>query len=208
MMRKGNGFRFGLETEFLLVDASSFRPLWHRELTFQTLNAALEAIAVDEFACDSFKVEPPHRKPSPYIVEGYHLPDPQMNPIDLLPKGVEIRTPVCDSIEDCLAAVKTLHTRLQGALAELGYRAAALSFHPIEVHFEGPQNKRRHDFWQWAMEAMLTYGPDVNVSLPQTLAARIDPKDLFKKVNYYAPALTALTLASPLRGGEPWRIRG
>src|SRR5207253_8377445 len=79
---------------------------------------------------------------------------------------------------------------------------------PIEVHFEGPQNKRRHDFWQWAMEAMLTYGPDVNVSLPQTLAARIDPKDLFKKVNYYAPALTALTLASPLRGGEPWRIRG
>src|SRR2546421_7330123 len=203
-----NGFHFGVEAEFLLVDVVSFRPLSHRDLKFKSLNAALEAIPVDDFECDSFKIEPPHRKPSPYIVEGYHLPDKQMNPIDLLPKGVEIRTPVCGSIDDCLAALKTLHTRLQHALAELGYRAAALSFHPTEVHFEGPQNKRRHDFWQWAMEAMLTYGPDVNVSLPQDLAARIDLKDLSKKVNYYAPALTALTLASPLRGGELWRIRG
>src|SRR5205085_1765069 len=70
------------------------------------------------------------------------------------------------------------------------------------------QNKRRHDFWQWAMEAMLTYGPDVNVSLPKTLATQIDLKDLNAKVNYYAPALTALTLASPLRQGDLWRIRG
>jgi carboxylate-amine ligase len=203
-----NGFYFGLEAEFLLVDAASFQPLWYRDLKFATLNTALEAIPVDDFERSDFKVEPPHRKASPYIVEGYHLPDKQMNPIDLLPKGVEIRTPVCASIDDCLAALKTLHTRLQHALAELGYRAAALSFHPTEVHFEGPQNKRRHDFWQWAMEAMVTYGPDVNVSVPKSVAEEIDFEDLNHKVNYYAPALTALTLASPLREGDLWRIRG
>jgi Glutamate-cysteine ligase family 2(GCS2) len=203
-----NGFHFGLETEFLLVDSASFRPLWHTDLKFKSLNAALEEIPADEFKCDSFKVEPPHRKPGPYIVEGYHLPDPEMRPIDLLPKGVEIRTPICSSIEDCLAALNTLHARLQHALAELGYRAAALSFHPTEVQFSGPQNKRRHDFWQWAMEAMVTYGPDVNVSVPKAVAENIDLKDLNKKVNYYAPALTALSVASPLRQGELWRIRG
>ena len=118
------------------------------------------------------------------------------------------RTPICGSIEDCIAALKTLYARLQHALAELGYRAAALSFHPTEVHFTGPQNKRRHDFWQWAMEAMVTYGPDVNVSVPKTLAQNIDLEDLNEKVNYYAPALTALSVASPLRQGELWRIRG
>jgi hypothetical protein len=209
MMRYSrNGFRFGLEAEFLLVDAASFRPLWHRDLTFEKLNAALESIPVSEFHCGDFKLEPPHRKATPYIVEGYHLPDPEMRPIDLLPKGVEIRTPICGSIEDCLAALKTLHTRLQDALAELGYRAAALSFHPTEIHFEGPQNKRRHDFWQWAMEAMVTYGPDVNVGLPQDVATELDFADLHQKVNFYAPALTALTLASPLRHGDLWRIRG
>jgi carboxylate-amine ligase len=203
-----DSFGFGLETEFLLVDASSFRPLWHPDLQFETLNGTLEAIPADDFQCDSFKVEPPHRKPGPYIVEGYHLTDPQMNPIDLLPKGIEIRTPVRLSIEDCLNAFKTLHDRLQHALANVGLQAVALSFHPTEVHFSGPQNKRRHDYWQWAMAAMLTYGPDINISLPETLARRIDVKDLNEKVNYYVPALVGLTLASPLRGGTLWRIRG
>src|SRR5215467_12487350 len=201
-------FGFGLETEFLLVDANSFRPLWHPDLQFKTLNATLEAIPADEFQCGSFKVEPPHRKPGPYIVEGYHLPDPQMNPIDLLPKGVEIRTPVRSSIEECLAALKALHGRLQHALARVGLQAVALSSHPTEVDFSGPQNKRRHDYWQWAMVAMLTYGPDVNISLPEALTRRIDVRDLNEKVNYYVPALVALTLSSPLRGGELWRIRG
>jgi len=203
-----DGFRFGLETEFLLVDANSFRPLWHHDLQFETLNATLEAIPADDFQCDSFKVEPPHRKPGPYLVEGYHLPDPQMNPIGLLPKGVEIRTPVRSSIEECLAALKLLHGRLQQALASEGLQAVALSFHPTEVDFSGPQNKRRYDYWQWAMAAMLTYGPDINISLPEALTRRIDVRDLNEKVNYYVPALVALTLSSPLRGGELWRIRG
>src|SRR5215475_14508066 len=97
------------------------------------------------------------------------MTDLQMNPIDLLPKGVEIRTPVRPSIEDCLIALKTLHGRLQHALASVGFQAVALSFHPTEVHFFGPPNKRRYDYWQWAMAAMLTYGPDINISLPKTL---------------------------------------
>ena len=75
-----DGFRFGLEAEFLLLDARSLRPLWHRDLQFQTLNTTLDAIAVGDFECESFKAEPPHRKAGPYVVEGYHLPDPQMNP--------------------------------------------------------------------------------------------------------------------------------
>jgi carboxylate-amine ligase len=203
-----DGFRFGLEAEFLLVDANSFRPLWHHDLQFERLNAILEAIPADDFQCDSFRVEPAHRKPGPYTVEGYHLPDLQMNPIGLLPKGVEIRTPVRSSIEESLVALKVLHGRLQHAPAEVGFQAVALSFHPTEVHFSGPQNKRRHDYWQWAMAAMLTYGPDVNISLPEALTRRIDVKDLNEKVNYYAPALIALTLASPLRDGKLWRIRG
>ncbi len=206
--RTRDSFRFGLETEFLLVDASSFRPLWHPDLQFETLNATLEAIPADDFQCGSFKVEPPHRKPGPYVVEGYHLPDPQMNPIDLLPKGVEIRTPVRSSIEECLAALKVLHDRLQRALASAGIQVVVLSAHPTEIHFSGPQNKRRYDYWQWAMVAMLTYGPDVNISLPEALTRRIDLKDLNEKVNYYVPALTALTLSSPLHGGKLWRIRG
>ena len=202
-------FGFGLETEYLLVDADSFQPLWHQDLKFDDLNGALEAIHVGDLpALDGLELEAPHRKLMPYVVEGYHVPDPALNPTDMKPKGIEVRTPVCSSIEECLACLYTLHDRLQTALASLGYQAVSISHHPTEHHFEGPQNKRRHDFWQWAMQAMLTYGPDVNVSLPARLTERLDLPDLHAKVNFYAPALTALTLASPIYRGGLWHIRG
>jgi carboxylate-amine ligase len=208
-LANGRGFHFGLESEYLLVDAATFRPLWHRDLSFSQLNEVLESIPLEDLPpLDGLELEPPHRKLMPYAVEGYHVPDPDMNPIDLWPKGIEIRTPVCPSIRACLECLQILHQRLQTALERLGYQAVALSHHPTEDQFEAPQNKRRYDFWQWAMQAMRTYGPDVNISLPAHLNALLDVQDLHAKVNYYAPALTALSLASPFLGGELWRIRG
>jgi Glutamate-cysteine ligase family 2(GCS2) len=205
----GRGFHFGIEAEYLLVEAETFRPLWHDDLEFEPLNAALEIIPTEDLPpLDGLELEPPHRKLMPFVVEGYHLPSPEMSPRDLLPKGIEIRTPVCPSIESCLEVLRVLHERMQRALAELGYRAVSISHHPTADRFEGPQNKRRHDFWQWAMQAMVTYGPDINVSLPPDLNERLDFDLLHARVNYYAPALTALSLASPFYLGRLWTIRG
>jgi hypothetical protein len=205
----GRGFHFGLEAEYLLVEAETFQPLWYRDLEFATLNAALEAIPVDDLPpLDGLEPDPPHPKVMPYLVEGYQVPDPDFTPIDVWPKGVEIRTPVCSSVETCLACFRELYERMQAALAALGYRAVALSHHPTEHHFEGPQNAKRHDFWQWAMQAMTTYGPDVNVSVPATIGWIQRADELHAKVNYYAPALVALSLASPLYRGGLWEIRG
>src|SRR6266496_2532898 len=187
---------------------TSCRPLWHPELQLDGLQAIIESIDVHDFSQRGLDLIPLHRKRMPYVVEGYQLPGPDLTPTALLTKGVEIRTPVCNSIEECVNAFVTLYGRMQQSLSEHGYRSAILSFHPIEDHFEGPQNKRRYDHWQWALEAMTTYGPDVNVSLPSHLSERLDLHDLHGKVNYYAPALTALTLASPLYRGDFWRIRG
>lgn len=184
----GRGFHFGLESEYLLVDVATFRSLWFRDLSFARLNEALESISLDDLPpLDGLDLEPPHRKLMPFAVEGYHVPDPDMNPIDLWPKGIEIRTPVCASIEICLECLQVLHQRLQAALERLGYQAVALSHHPTEDQFEASQNKRRYDFWQWAMQAMRTYGPDVNISLPAHLNAVLDVEDLHAKANYYAP---------------------
>jgi hypothetical protein len=206
---EGSSFGFGLEAEFMLVDAGSYRPLWYRDLKFQDLNRILELINYDDLPpLKGLELEPPHTRLSPVIVEGYHLPDPQFNPIDLLPKGVEIRTPVCSSIQECLHSLKVLHERLQKALEPAGYRAVVLSHHPCQYKFEGPQNKRRYDYWRWSMEAMTTYGPDINVSLPEKMRSSINVQELHDKVNYYGPAITALTLGSPFRGGLLWRIRG
>jgi len=44
--------------------------------------------------------------------------------------------------------------------------------------------------------------------LPPDLTARLDLDDLHAKVNYYGPAMAALSLGSPLYRGGLWTIRG
>ena len=207
-MTSQHRFQFGIEAEFALVDCHSFQPLWHPDLKFQDLNALLESIPADDIGDRGLRLETPHRKLMPYVVEGYHLPDPDMNPVDILPKGLEIRTPICDSVDQCVGSLAELYKRLQTALASANYAAVAISFHPVQHAFRGPQNKRREDFWHWAMEAMVTYGPDINIHLPIDFLNGLDLEDLDAKVNYYGPAVTALTLASPIYRGGLWTIRG
>jgi carboxylate-amine ligase len=202
-------FRFGIEAEYVLVDSQSFAPLWYQDLDFHRLNAILES--VDVSGCpplDGLKLDPPHRKRMPFAVEGYHLPQQDEDARDILPKGVEIRTPVCGSLDECLRVFAELYSRMTGALAREGYAPVAISHHPVAVRFSGPQNKRQRDRWRWAMGAMTTYGPDMNVSLPRDLSARFCLADFEARLDHYAAAMTAFSLASPFLGGEPWQING
>jgi hypothetical protein len=122
-----SGFRFGLEAE-ISADRSGLLPAALAPAApFDALNSLLESIDVDASDHEGLDVGPPHRKPMPFVVEGYQVPDPKLRPTDLLPKGIEIRTPVRDSIEDCLASLKGLHERLQQASEPGGYLAAVLS---------------------------------------------------------------------------------
>lgn len=209
-------FRFGLESELLLIDVPTGQPLWYTDVTFSGLNEILETIPIDDIRdLDGLELELPHRKLMPFVVEGYGIPvnaaEGDFRVTNVLPKGVEIRTPVCDSIGGCLSTYSLLLGRLNQALRKAGAATAALSHHPVAIEFKGPLNKRRHDWWQWAMEVMTTYGPDINVSLPSELAARVDlanPEELLARINHYGPAMTAFSAASPFRGGGIWKIRG
>lgn len=208
-MSRSTEFQFGLETEFLLVNRETYGPYWYKDVGFSRLNQILEKIPLDGIpSLEGLELEPPHQKLMPYVVEGYHLPEMNFEAGDLLPKGVEIRTPVCSSIQECLEVQKILFSRLQDGLGMDGLRAAALSHHPIEHHFRGPQNKRRHDYWLWAMEVMATYGPDINVGVSDEMMAGLDLEDLNAKINHYGAAMTAFSVASPFLGGKLWTVRG
>ncbi|RLA60906.1 MAG: hypothetical protein DRQ88_09755 [Epsilonproteobacteria bacterium] len=199
-------FQFGLEAEFMLVSLPEYKPLWYQDLDFKELNAILEDIPFEDIKgrFDLLKLESPSKKIMPFVVEGYHLPDGD----DLYPKGIEIRTPACSSIKECLDAYKELHLRLQNALAKHNLKAVALSHHPIETKFSGPCNKRRYDYWQWAMEVMTTYGPDFNISVPQSLLDDFNQEDFEELVNYYSPALCALSVGSPFYKNDLWKVNG
>lgn len=208
-----NGYRFGLEGEYMLVEASSFRPLWHDYLTFSTLNALLESIdfvpMIEGLPLDGLELDAPHRKLMPYYVEGYPLGDPDLTTyVDVLPKGIEIRTPVCPDLATCLSVYENLYRGLQSALGNGGYRAIGLGHHPTAGEFSGPQNHKRHDWWQWALRVASTYGPDFNLSVPEARKAHFDWEALQRRANYYGPALVAFSLNSPVKHGVLWKVRG
>jgi len=208
-MSGASEFRFGLETEYILADRKTFRPYWHQELKFEKLNQLLETIPLHGVPqWNDLELESPHKKLMPYVVEGYHLPDMDFKAIDILPKGVEIRTPVCTSIAKCLEVHQVLFERLEEKLKANELATVALSHHPLESHFRGPQNKRRYDYWLWSMEVMTTYGPDINVGIPQEMMDSLDLEDLLAKINYYAAAMTTFSLAAPFQNGKLWEIRG
>lgn len=201
--------RYGIEAEYLLIDAETKRPLDHGELSFETLNELLESIPVSDLPPTTGLLPlPPHRRVMPYLIEGYHIPDPDAPDCELLPKGIEIRTPVCHSIAETVAVLGELHSRLRSRLLREGMLPAALSHHPLDEGFAGPQGSRSLAGWRWAQRAMTTYGPDFNVGLPPELFAALDRADLAAKVDSYAPAMTLLSLSAPFHGGDLWRHDG
>lgn len=205
------GFRFGLEAEFCLARTETLRPVWYQDVTFRALDELFSSLSLEGIpSLEGLAAEPPHQKLMPWIVEGYGIPDADFKVIDAWPKGVEIRTPVCGSIHQTLEVYATLYQRLKLGLATLGLTPLAISHHPTESKFSGPQNKRRHDFWLWAMEVMTTYGPDINVSFPGEITKELfgNLEDLNAKVDYYAPAMAAISLNSPLLNGRPWMVKG
>jgi hypothetical protein len=213
-MGRHRGFEFGIEAEFALVEAESLKPLWYPDLKFQELNGILEGIPIGDFATEELKVETPHRKQMPYVVEGYHVPDPDLNPVDILPKGIEIRTPVSYSPDECVRLLCDLYSRLQRALAQAQYTAVPISFHPLHDSFDGPQNKRRQDFWQWAMEAMVTYGPLYQytsaaraVAAPGHARTRCESELLRPRRNRVSIGLTNCTWRTVDDSGPCWKVR-
>ena len=59
-------------------------------------------------------------------------------------------------LDECLDWLELLYLRMERALDGIGYRAVALSHHPVEEFFHGPRAVRSEKYWPWAMQAMTT----------------------------------------------------
>jgi hypothetical protein len=110
---------------------------------------------------------------------------------------------ILPSVDLAIDVLKILYGRLSKAFAKENIYLTALSHHPVGYDFFAPRGSRRYDYWKWALQVMSTYGPDINISYPKEISERIfgDLEDFHRKINYYSPALVALTLASPFYKG-------
>ena len=145
-----------------------------------------------------------------WYVEGFERFDMNGKVIDCPPKGIEIRTTICNGIEGAIAQLKESFYWLQAEAARDNFVPALTSFHPYKHEFvptptlNAYEQERRRDSpeAETAHIPMLTQGPDLNLSVEGMTTAQLI--DIGRKLTYYSPFIIPFSYSSPFYRGKLW----
>ena len=145
-----------------------------------------------------------------WYIEGFERFENSEIPIDCVPKGIEIRTTIHPSIKGAIAELTESFYLLQDAAKSFAFTPVLCSFNPYYEVFEPnpPLNvyevKRRQASpeKQTAHIPMLTYGPDLNISVKGFTTEQVI--DIGKKFTYYSPFVVPFSYSSPFCAGSLW----
>jgi gamma-glutamyl:cysteine ligase YbdK (ATP-grasp superfamily) len=130
--------------------------------------------------------------------------------IGYLPKGIEIRTTPHSTIQGAIDELTESFQLLCKRAALAGFAPVLTSFNPYRTTFvpDPPFNAYENTLLKLSPEdatstlAMLTYGPDLNISY-QGLSAN-DIVDIGRKFTYYSPYIVPFSYSSPFFEGHLW----
>ena len=130
--------------------------------------------------------------------------------IDCIPKGIEIRTTINTDIHSTIAELSESFRLLKETAAEEGFLPVLISFNPYQDKFvpNPPLNEYEIKQIQASAEtqtekiAMLTFGPDLNISMVGLTTERII--DIGRKLTYYSPYIIPFSYSSPFYKGSVW----
>jgi hypothetical protein len=198
-------FRYGIEHELALLRAGSFADF--TDLTFDELQAVVDALPFDEADYPDLRVGDQGIKRKRWYVEGYERFDEAGELLRCDPKGLEVRTRIHGSVEAALSALTADIALMDDELGRRGLVSCAIGFNPVRSAYAidpplGPW-ERAHRIGspeeRTAHLHMVTYGPDLNLS-----AEGMDVVDAARKLTHYSPWLVPLSFSSPFRDGRPW----
>jgi hypothetical protein len=125
-------------------------------------------------------------------------------------KGIEIRTTPHPTVMGAIAELTESHAYLVAIARHLGFTPLNMAFHPHRTGYEYDpplsafERQLRQDEPEYQTEhlPMVTFGPDLNLSLAQLHPSQLI--DLGRKLTYYSPAIVAFSLNAPIYHGERW----
>lgn len=203
--------RCGIEFEYLIVDAAGAEPGRIRDfsnLSFACIGGMLD----DKPGRDdpSLATGDLGIKSGYWYLEGderFH-PDGRFRTLEV--KGVEIRTPPADSVEQAMALLLTIETQLTTTLLKHGLALAIAGFNPVRPGYDfiPPLNpweqtlRKTQRAYDGSGVSTLSYGPDINLSLPGWSARQ--SLDAARKLNWYSPYIVPFSFSSPFFAGQVW----
>ncbi|MFD2407222.1 glutamate-cysteine ligase family protein [Azorhizophilus paspali] len=202
---------YGIEFEYLLVDTRGPQAGRLRDIH------ALDVPRLAELLADKPGLGDPELAEGDlgirngyWYLEGDERFDLEGRLVGFVAKGVEIRTPPRPSVAVAIDCLLDIERQLAARLERDGLGLAIAGFDPLRTHYgyQPPLNAyeqrlRADDREYEGMElSMLTYGPDLNLSLPDWSTRR--NLDAARKLNYYAPYIVPFSFSSPYCAGQPW----
>lgn len=202
-------FHFGIEHEVAFIDnAGNFADF--SCLKFADFNQIVEKLPVYKEDYPELRIGDAGIKQKRWYIEGFERFADSEKVIECVPKGIEIRTTINPDIHSAIAELSESFGLLKETAAEYGFSPALISFNPNYDAFvpNPPLNEyetlRRNASpeKQTANIPMLTYGPDLNISMVGLTTERII--DIGKKLTYYSPYIIPFSYSSPFYQGRLW----
>lgn len=202
------GFRFGIEHEFAVVsDSGQFCDF--SNTTFEDFDRVIEEMPTIPTDYPGLRVGDLGIKSKRWYIEGFERFSEHGGYLYTVPKGFEIRTPICNSLEEAVTTLAADFEAWRLVAQKYGFRASTTSFNPFAEAYvpdpplnawEGEHRKSPEE--RTAHMHMLTAGPDISFSHPELSADSVI--DIGKKLTFYSPFIVPFSFSSPFYRGGLW----
>ncbi|MEB3219439.1 MAG: glutamate--cysteine ligase [Nostocales cyanobacterium 94392] len=202
-------FHFGIEHEVAFLDnAGNFADF--SRVKFADFNQIVDKLPVYKDDYPELRIGDAGIKEKRWYIEGFERFTDSEKVIECVPKGIEIRTTINPDIHSAIAELSESFRLLKETAAEYGFFPVLISFNPHYDKFipNPPLNEyetRRRQASpekQTANIPMLTYGPDLNISMVGLTTECII--DIGQKLTFYSPYIIPFSYSSPFYQGNLW----
>jgi hypothetical protein len=202
-------FFFGIEHEVAFLNNEGKFADFSRT-KFADFNQIVEKLPTYASDYPQLRVGDAGIKQKRWYIEGFERFEDSENVIECVPKGIEIRTTIHSDIQGAIAELSESFNLLREVAFSFGFSPVLVSFNPYHAVFEPQpplndyelQRRRASPEKQTAHIPMLTYGPDLNISVADLPYERVI--DIGKKLTYYSPYIVPFSYSSPFYEGNLW----
>jgi gamma-glutamyl:cysteine ligase YbdK (ATP-grasp superfamily) len=202
-------FNFGIEHEVAFLNPEGKFADFSRT-KFADFDQIVARLPMYEGDYPQLRIGDAKIKKKRWYIEGFERFHDSEEVIDCIPKGIEIRTTINPSIQSTIAELRESFNLLQENAAKYGFTPVLISFNPYHNVFEAQPRLNDYEIKrrqaspekQTAAIAMLTYGPDLNLSVVNLPVEKII--NIGQKLTYYSPYIVPFSYSSPFSQGKLW----
>jgi len=177
---------------------------------FADFNQIIESLPIYPSDYPQLRVGDAGIKMKRWYIEGFERFADSDKVIDCHVKGIEIRTTIHSDIQGAITELSESFHLLREVAANFDLSPVLVSFNPYNPVFEPQPSLNDYEIRQLQADPdeqtahihMVTYGPDLNISLANMSTEHMI--DIGRKLTYYSPYIVPFSYSSPFYNGALW----